>query len=371
LRLAIISHTEHFLRDGQVVGWSPTVTEINHLANDFDEIWHLAVLHQEAAPPSALPYTSERIHFVPLRPFGGPRIFDKLGTLWQAPEVIRKVREVLRKVDVWQFRAPTGIGVFLIPWLSLFNRQPGWFKYAGNWAQENPPLGYRVQRFWLQYLQQRKVTINGRWPNQPAHCLSFENPCLTEEDRSRGLKVTAGKSYTAPYRLCFVGRLETAKGVGRILEALQGFPHPDLIEMVHFVGDGPERHRFEQLAQDAKVPVKFHGFLPREKVFDLYKECHFFLLPSVSEGFPKVLAEAANFGCIPLVSDVSSIPHYIHEGQNGFLWKREEDFKASFNRLFHFSQDQLKTMALEGYQLGALFTFERYGQRIKKEILHA
>ncbi|MFN0036635.1 MAG: capsular biosynthesis protein, partial [Saprospiraceae bacterium] len=77
MKLTIISHTEHYLRDGQVVGWGPTVREINHLLEVFEEIWHVAVLHPGQAPSSSLPYVSDKIHFVPLRPFGGPRLTDK------------------------------------------------------------------------------------------------------------------------------------------------------------------------------------------------------------------------------------------------------------------------------------------------------
>ena len=141
MKLAIISHTEHYNHDGQVLGWGPTVAEINHLAEDFEEIWHIGVLKQETAPPSALPYQRENIHFVPISPFGGDRWHHKLGILRNAPSVLRIVREVLGKVDVFQFRAPTGIGVYLIPWLAWFAGKPGWFKYAGNWAQKSPPWG--------------------------------------------------------------------------------------------------------------------------------------------------------------------------------------------------------------------------------------
>ena len=38
MKLAIISHTEHYkLPDGSIVGWSPTVNEINHVLEIFDE----------------------------------------------------------------------------------------------------------------------------------------------------------------------------------------------------------------------------------------------------------------------------------------------------------------------------------------------
>ncbi len=372
MKLAIISHTEHYIKDEKIVGWGATITEINHLLAVFDEIWHIAVLYEkEQAPPSALPYTSDKIHFVPIQPFGGERWHQKADVVWKMPEVLMKVFRVLKKVDVFQFRAPTGIGNYLIPVLSWFSTKPGWFKYAGNWKYENPPLGYWWQRYFLTSLQKQIVTINGHWEEQPAHCLSFENPCLNSENRTNGSKILIEKSFSKPWTLCFVGRLESAKGVGHILQALKNFPQQEFFKEFHLIGDGPERTTFEEEAKSLKIPVRFHGFLPREKVFEIYKQSHFFLLPSASEGFPKVVAEAGNFGCIPIVSNVSSIPQYMKNGINSYLWQIEKDsFESFFSNVFsEIKEETLRTVAIEASKTAALFTFQRYNERIKTEIL--
>src|SRR5690554_5665623 len=166
MKLAIISHTEHYKSaDGTLVGWGPTVTEINHLLEVFDTIYHVAMLYETEAPISALPYLSDRIVFVPLPALGGKTIGAKLQLVWKSPTILRIINTTLKKVDWFQFRAPTGIGVYVIPFLALCVKTPGWFKYAGNWNQEHPPLGYRLQR-WLLKQQRRKVTINGSWDQQ-------------------------------------------------------------------------------------------------------------------------------------------------------------------------------------------------------------
>lgn len=369
MKLAVISHTEHFLNEqGQVVGWGPTVRELNHLLDIFDEIYHIAVLHQSAAPPNAIPYQSDKIRFIPLQPFGGPGLSDKLRVLWQAPAVINTVREVLRQADWWQFRAPTGIGVFLIPYLSWFVRKPGWFKYAGNWTHPNPPLGYRWQRFWLARLQKRKVTINGRWPGQPSHCLSFENPCLDEQNRKAGAEILAQKDYAGPLEICFVGRLEAAKGVDRIFEAFKRVDVRSGVNKLHLIGDGPRRSEYEKDAQSISVPVIFHGFLPPEAVAGILAQCQVLLLPSDSEGFPKVVAEAANYGCVSVVSNVSSIPQYINEA-NGFLWDMDKESFADFFDRISPRFFSLKLRGVQAYKLAGVFTFDHYKQRIVSEIL--
>ena len=223
MKLLIISHTEHFRRaDGHIAGWGPTVREINYLAEIFEEIYHVAPLHSGEAPPSCMVYESTRIHFVSLNPSGGHSLAAKAGILLQAPATIRTVMKTLRKVDLFQLRAPTGIGVYLLPWITTFCRKPGWVKYAGNWMQKNPPKGYAFQRWWLsKNFMRRVVTINGEWPGQPPHCISFENPTLNEKDRSDGIRVLSEKSYSESINFCFVGRLDEAKGVDRIIDGFR------------------------------------------------------------------------------------------------------------------------------------------------------
>ena len=191
MKLAIISHTAHYYSpDGTLVGWGPTITEISHLAAHFDHIYHVAFLHSEAPPPSAIPYQATNISFLALPPSGGKSMLGKFSVLKTAPAVLKIVRETLKKVDAFQLRTPVGMGVYLIPWLTLFSNKKGWYKYAGNWKQKKAPIGYAWQRALLKK-QSRTVTINGAWPGQPKHCLTFENPCLTEVERKNGEKIIA------------------------------------------------------------------------------------------------------------------------------------------------------------------------------------
>lgn len=370
MKLLIVSHTEHYsMADGTLVGWGPTITEINHLAEHFEEIIHLAFQYEEQAPPSALAYTQPNIRFVPLPIQGGKSFFSKLSLLNALPQTISLVRKYLKEVDVFQFRAPTGMGVYLIPYFALFVKKKGWFKYAGNWNQKSPPLGYRLQR-WLLKKQRRTVTINGQWPDQPQHCLTFENPCLTHKEREEGIQFIEKRNYQKPFEFLFVGRLEDEKGVQRILDAFEDGALNTFYSSIHFVGDGPKRRDYEHQAHVKGIKAHFHGFLSRKEVFQLYKSCDFLLLPSTaSEGFPKVIAEAMNFGCLPVVSTVSSIGQYV-TSQNGYLINpaTSDTLNAVVRVLAGTSSSDLLVKANNAYEVAHRFTFELYSQRILSEI---
>lgn len=372
MKLLIISHTEHYYsQDGQLLGWGSTITELNHLSTFFDKIYHIAVLHSLDAPASALPYSAANIQFIPIKPFGGPGFKDKALILLKAPAVLKLVWQYLKKADCFQFRAPTGIGVFTIPFLILFTNKKGWFKYAGNWNQENPSTGYYLQRLMLSR-QRRKVTINGTWQGQPNHCLSFENPCLSNKNRKEGLEVVTAKKIIAPYDFCFVGRVEDEKGVGKILRVFKQLLNDDRVGKLHIVGLGKDYLRYSEAYAEFSGKINFYGALPQEKVFELYKRSHFLLLPtSASEGFPKVIGEAMNFGCIPVTSPISSIGQYIKDGTNGFIINppTEESLFKVILTVLETNAGVLKEIVDGNYRLAEKFTYSNYIHRIKKEIL--
>lgn len=374
MTLAIISHTEHYkTNDGTLVGWGPTITEINHLLEVFDTIYHIAMLHDKAAPASALPYISDRIVFVPLPALGGQNLSAKLQLLWKAPTVLSIINSTLKKADWFQFRGPTGIGVYVIPFLTLCTKKEGWFKYAGNWNQEKPPLGYRFQR-WLMKNQSRKVTINGSWKNQPQQCLTFENPCLTSYDLIEGAQFSKQKSIEGAITYCFVGRLEKPKGVERIIQAITNLPleEKQSIAEVHLVGEGHDFSYFKSIAEPSGVNFVFHGSLSRDKVFEIYKMSQVFLMPTTaSEGFPKVIAEAMNFGCLPIVSNISSIGQYIIHNETGISIDdvSSEALKSAIIGMRNLTSGQFSELLLNQRLIVEKFSFGHYNHRISTEIL--
>jgi glycosyltransferase involved in cell wall biosynthesis len=61
-----------------------------------------------------------------------------------------------------------------------------------------------------------------------------------------------------------------------------------------------------------------------DAVIRLMAECAVFVLPSRSEGMPRVLIEAMAAGKPIIASRVGGIPHYIEHGQTGLLFDRDD-----------------------------------------------
>ena len=375
MKLAIISHTQHYLdHDNTIVGWGPTVKEINYLLDIVDTVYHIAPLHNEKPPSSSLPYASKKIIFIPLKPSGGSG-WKKLSILFTAPYNVFKIVSVLRKVDKIQFRAPTGIGVYVLPLLALYPSNKYWVKYAGNWKDKFMPIGNKLQKKWLQKCaaMKTKVTVNGLWLGERANIIPFENPCLDDFDRNTGKKNMVSKEIDSKVVFCFVGALNEHKGVSKIIEAFSHLSeiYKNLVEKVCFVGDGIQKQKYINMSTKSGVEMEFLGYLPKDKIIEIYQNSNFIILPSKSEGFPKVIGEAMNYGCVPLVSNVSCIEQYIENNTNGFLIKPNtvEELIKVIEKALNTQNEIYQHMLIKNYILAEKFTYKYYNNRILSEII--
>ena len=360
----IISHTEHFRNtEGVIEGWIPTVNELDYLGDKFKKVIHLAVLWDTEITSGVKPYSNPNVRFERIPPFGGSGIIDKLRVLWVMPALLLKIARLMREVDYYQFRAPTSIGVFVVPFMLLFYPRRGWFKYAGSWKQMNSTFSYRLQRSLLNFQTKSNVTVNGQWPDQKEHVLTFENPCLYDAELP-GFKASIEREETASEMIaCFVGRLDVTKGMERIMDVLHLPGIEKTIKEFHFVGSSTRMEHYKSLGESSAVSCHFHGFLSRDETFEVYRTSHLIFLPSDTEGFPKVVAEAGAFGCVPVVSNVGSIAQYIDES-NGYLWNIEGVDFVKFYKGLTFDKKELKVKSENIFKLAEKFTFEHFFSKL-------
>jgi len=360
----VIGHTAHYMRDGQWVGWGPTVKEVNWLAQAFDEIIHLACLHTIEAPESALAYETETVRLRLVPSAGGLHLRDKLKVITLAPRYIVTILRAIQEADVIQVRSPSALAMYAMIILAFLPQKPRWVKYAGNWMESNrTPISFAFQRWWLRHgLSRGPVTVNGHWPGQPKHVYSLDNPSFSLDDLRIADKLCANKHISPPIRLVFIGRLEKGKGAGRALKILGELTQAIDVHL-DIIGDGLERVALEQLrnTMGLEEKVTFFGWLSHDRVKDHLKDAHFILLPSDSEGWPKVLSEAMAYGVVPVASNVSAIPQIIAETQCGFSLPIE-DIKGFIDTILQTSKDPVmwKQHSLAGMKAAPRFTYEQY-----------
>lgn len=321
MKLLIVSNMSHHRRaDGRIVGHGATVRELDHLATLFDEVRHIGCFHDDATPGSELPYAGDRVELIPLAPTGGATLASKLDILTHAPGYVRTIRSHLPWADVVHVRCPANVSMFGVALLPTVRRpQRRWVKYAGSWQAypgESRPTA--LQRAMLRGTwHHAQVTINGAWPDQPAHVHTFDNPCLTDEEIAAGARTAGTKRLTSPLRLMFVGGLEPAKGADIAIDALLAVRARGIDATLEIIGDGTQRDVLEERARPASEHILFHGWMPRPQLEGPYTRAHMIVLPSRTEGWPKVLAEAMAYGVVPIASAVGSIPQILNELESG------------------------------------------------------
>ena len=370
--LLIVSDTPMWQLDGKNLAFEPVVREIENFYPLFDKITWIGFRHRnDQIRDSAVSLKKARVRFVFLNSIGGKTFISKLKIFWKIPAYFYRVYRHIKKHDVIHARGPSIPAFFTLIIAGFFGKPVYWYKYAGNWDLEDPPLSYKLQKDYLKKHKNVTGTINGRWPGQQPHLLSFENPCFTKHELQQAREIAFSKSFTGGLDMLFVGRIEERKGFDRLLKALAHFKPGEGIATVYFVGDGVKKSYFEKLAAETlTINYVFTGPLKRDQLNDIYGKAHIFCLPSLSEGFPKVLAESAAFGCVPIVSDLSCIGQYILHRENGMLLKEISpgEIREQLSWLID-QRECLKTMSQRVNQITDNFTYEYYTQRIRDEIL--
>jgi glycosyltransferase involved in cell wall biosynthesis len=116
-------------------------------------------------------------------------------------------------------------------------------------------------------------------------------------------------------RILYVGSYRPNKRVQEVIRQAAGHPEADF----RLVGEGEEKQNCMQLAKDLGCSnVEFLGNMPPAQVGDAMRESDLFLFPSVVEGHPQVLAQAAACG-LPCIARDSYHPDSVLHNQTGFL----------------------------------------------------
>lgn len=371
-KLTIITDTLMCRNESGLFSFEPVVRELEHIEYLFDEItWIGFAKADNLVDVSMKKIDSQKIKLVLLKSVGGQGILSFLTVLLNYPYMFFVILKHIKKSNIIHTRAPSHPALIAILISFFINKNKLWWnKYAGDWGQVAAPLAYKFQRYVLKKAKFSNVTINGFWPDQPKHCYSFENPCLTQIDVANGKTVAKNKFFSKPYSFCFIGRFDEVKGISILLDVLKKIPS-DMIDKIHLIGDGKNMKQYIKESKELGDKVIFHGFLKKKELHSFVSNSHFLLLPSRAEGFPKVVAEAACYGTIPIVSDVGSIAHYINK-KNGFLWEisnQYSSYESVFKAAMFTDQDELKSKSEEILKLAELFTFDNYLRKLESNVL--
>jgi glycosyltransferase involved in cell wall biosynthesis len=219
---------------------------------------------------------------------------------WAVPPMVfsmlREIRRAAKRADLvhvhWLLAAPLGL-LAGKPWIVTLHGTPS----AGVF--EDLSLLRRARWLFGPLLRRARAvicvsqTLADAVAALGAHAVVIPN----------GVEIPADLGTEAePPEILFAGRLAPEKGIEELAEATVG------LNLV-VAGEGPLQHL---------VPHAL-GRVPHDVLEDLYRRAAIFVLPSRSEGFGVVVAEAMAFGKPVVASRVGGPAELVDDGATGIL----------------------------------------------------
>ncbi|SNR36475.1 glycosyltransferase family 4 protein [Lutibacter flavus] len=299
-----------------------------------------------------------------------------INAIFKISKICFQIYNAMQWADHIHLRCPGNIGLLGCFVQILFPSKPKTVKYAGNWdPKSKQPLSYRLQKWIVSNTFLTKncnVLVYGKWPKQSKNIVpfftasyseleiedimvrdisgfqehTFDQVLNDEEQRQSQLDWASHDmehneqisnqvedneeqrhsqlewgSHEAELNFLFVGGLTPGKQPLLSVQVIHELKKKGYLVKLDMYGEGIERTNLTEYILDNSLEneVRLHGNTYKEIVKKAYKEAHFLLFISKSEGWPKVVAEAMFWGCLPITSDVSCISYMLENNKRGSI----------------------------------------------------
>lgn len=127
--------------------------------------------------------------------------------------------------------------------------------------------------------------------------------------------------------ITYVGRLREKKGVRLLLDAFEAYVSRFECGELEIVGDGPLRDELAARASEPSIEgrVTMVGEVSHRDAVERIAESDLVVLPSASEGTPRVVVEAIEVGTPVLATPVGTVENILTHGENGLIVDRSAD----------------------------------------------
>jgi len=322
LNFLIITHAEHYMdSNGELYAYAPYVTEMNLWLKYVDEVSIIAPKSTSFDRNINAKYEHPNIHFVEVSAFSMTSLKNTFNAIVKVPSIARKVYKAMKNADHIHLRSPGNMGLIGCGVQVLFPKKIKTAKYAGNLDyRSKQPWSYRLQQYLLNntfLTKNMTALVYGEWEGLSKNI----RPFYTASYFSDEIEQLYIRNYTQTLHFCFVGSLTENKGVLKAFELLNQLKQSGYKLVFHVYGDGNQRQTLEHNIQQAHAQewAFVYGNQPKGQIKKALKYSHFLILPSQSEGWPKAVAEAMFWGCIPMATAVSCVPWMLDHGKRGLL----------------------------------------------------
>ncbi|WP_046755618.1 glycosyltransferase family 4 protein [Kordia jejudonensis] len=369
MNFLIVTHVLHAKKASNYFAYAPYVKEMNLWLKHVDSVTIVApLLASKEISPIDIAYEHDQLEFKQIPAFNLLNIVASIKTLFVLPIIFFKIVAAMRKADHIHLRCPGNIGLVGCVAQIFFPSKTKTAKYAGNWdPKSKQPMTYRWQKKILSntfLTKNMNVLVYGDWKAQTKNIKSFFTASYQNSDK----KEVSLRRLEGTIKFSFVGSLSPGKRPLlsiQIVEALRKHGHQVRLDMY---GDGVLRSELETYLEKNQLAtyIKLHGNVTAAIIKEVHQNTHFMLLPSKSEGWPKVVAEAMFWGSLPIVTNISCVPFMLDSGNRGILIAPNVASAVTSIETVLNSPKKYEEMAEKAINWSRNYTLDTFESEIKK-----
>ncbi len=370
IHFLVISPVIHKRDQSQYGGYTPYIREMNIWFRHVDKVRVIAPV--STMPPDALEsmydHPNLEIIEVPFLEFKGLR--KSLVSTFYLPLVLWRIVSGMLWANHIHLRCPSNLGLLGTLVQVFFPSKTKTVKYANNWDwKSQQPFSYRLQQRILRntvLTHKANVLVYGDWKERSKNIVPFFTATYSKDHRLETplRKLRADQ----PIRLIFVGTLTSNKRPLECLRSLQFLKNLGHQVVLDMFGDGSQRAELEAYIKKHHLSeeVKLWGKQSPVMVEEYFRKSHFLVFLSRSEGWPKVVAEAMWWGCLPITTDVSCVSQMVDMNRRGVIVLPEaEEVKAAILQLVS-RPARYHEMCKEAMEWSRAYHLERFEAEIVK-----
>lgn len=369
MKFTVITHAVHKINFDDIYAYEPYVREMNLWFKHVKYIRVVAPISREKISALDSKYTFKNITIKKILTFNVINLKNIFFSFFKIPLVIIEIFKNIIWADHIHIRCPGNIGLLACFVQIFFPSKSKTIKYAGNWdPKSKQPISYKLQKWILSntfLTKNAKVLVYGNWKNQSKNIVPF----FTASYMKKEIVDVPKKDFSSKIKFIFVGTFSKGKQPLKSVKIVESLSKKHNVQLDMY-GFGNEFDKVKKYVKNKKLSqiVKLHGNQSKEIVKKAYQTAHFLIFISQSEGWPKVVAEAMFWGCLPISTNVSCVKDMLGNNSRGTVI----DFKTHNKEITAILEDYLKSdkkyqkKVDKAIKWSQQFTLEKFEKEIKK-----
>lgn len=368
MTFVIITHVPHVLEKNAFYAYAPYVREMNIWTKQGGKVIIVAPIAESEKTAIDIAYDHENIEFVAIENFDVLSVKAILETVLKTPKISWQIFKAMQNANHIHLRCPGNMGLLGSFVQILFPSKIKTAKYAGNWdPKSKQPWSYRLQKRILGntfLTRNMQVLVYGEWEGSTKNIKPFFTATYQEADKSP----IFSKDLKERIHFIFVGTLVIGKNplyTIQLVEALYKKGHDVGLSLY---GEGIERNKLERYIESNQLEkiIVLKGNQTQDAIKKAYQRSHFVLLPSESEGWPKVIAEGMFWGCVPVATSVSCVPFMLDYGNRGILLEMDLEKDILQLEVVLKNKTDYENKSKKAFDWSRKYTMDVFEEEVKK-----